>query len=309
MGRPCGPANGGYVDTVDDVTAAPVTTSSPLDLDEASVYAEQVIEEVASHLTYPRRELLLATTRLAQWSQRRRIELSHSTVFTEATISAFVQDGLQAQTQASRGNVRAQLRRVREVLHGESKPTLRLAGAQPLAPYTTDEEAGFSDWAGRQKTPEFKRDARTILALGFGAGLSAGEIGEVRGADVLDDNLGIQILVLGDRSRSVQTVRSYESRLRAAAHAVKPEEYLIRPQRTSTPKNLLSNIVDRGVSSELGPQSQRMRASWLVHHLNVGTPVGALMEAAGLESLKALSRYLEFVTSPSTEVRRRALRR
>lgn len=309
MGRRYGAVNGGYLDTVGDVTAAPVTTSGPIDLDEAAAYAEQVIEEVASRLTYPRRELLLATTRLARWSQRRRIVLSHATVFTEATISAFVQDGLQAQTEASRGNVRAQLRRVREVLHGETKPTVRLAGAQPLAPYTRDEETGFSEWAGRQKTPEFKRDARTILALGFGTGLSAGEIGEVRGADVLDDELGIQIIVRGDRSRAVQVIRSHESKLRAAAKAVKPEEYLIRPQRTSTPKNLLSNIIDRGVSSELGPQSQRMRTTWLVHHLEIGTPVGVLMQAAGLESLKALTRYIEFTKPIPTDDGRRALRR
>lgn len=284
-------------------------TSASLDPEAAVAYAEGVVAEAAAHLTYPRSELLLAATRLAQWSHGRQIQLSHDHVFTEATINAFVQDGLTAQTDASRGNVRAQLRRIREVLHGEATQRVRLAGAQPLAPYSAEEESGFLEWAKRQKTADFKRDARTILALGFGTGLSAGEIGEVRGGDVLEDEQGIQVRIDGERPRHVQALRAYEARLRTAAKTVKPDQFLIRPQRHSTPKNLISNIVDRGASSGLGPQTQRMRATWLVHHLNAGTPVGVLMEAAGLESLKALTRYLEFAERPSAETGRRALRR
>lgn len=89
-------------------------------------------------------------------------------------------------------------------------------------------------------------------------------MGDVRGADVIEDELGIQVRVDGERLRLVQLLRPYEARLGAAAKGVKPREYLIRPRRQSTSKNLLSNIVDRGVASELGPQTQRMRATWMV---------------------------------------------
>ena len=38
-----------------------------------------------------------------------------------------------------------------------------------------------------------------------------------------------------------------------------------------------------------------MRATWIVTHLTAGSPVKALVEAAGVDSLEALTRYLRFV--------------
>lgn len=51
-----------------------------------------------------------------------------------------------------------------------------------------------------------------------------------------------------------------------------------------------------------------MRATWLVQHLNAGTAIGVLMEAAGLESQKALTRYPPFADVVSEVTGRRALR-
>ncbi|MFF1876600.1 hypothetical protein [Leifsonia sp. NPDC058230] len=291
------------------MTAATQIRPNATGHDDVTVYAEAVVGHAAAQLRYPRHELMLATTRLAQWSAERNIELRHDTVFAESVLNDFIREGLPTHTDASRGNVRAQLRRVREALHEGRGHAHRLAAAEPLAPYSEAERSGFTEWASRQKKTEFKRDARTILALGFGAGLSAGEIGEVRAENVVDDDQGVQVVVAGERARTVQLLKAYEARVRSAAKAVKPHEYLIRPQRVSTPKNLISNIVDRGVASELGPQSQRMRATWLVRHLEAGTPVAVLMQAAGLESLKGLTRYLEFVTPIPSDRARAALRR
>lgn len=270
-------------------------------------FAESVVDEVAPLVPYKRSELLLATTRLVHWASHHEFEVNRGTLFSESTINAFVVDGLTAHSDASRGNIRSQLRRVREVLDGGTAKPERLAAAEPSSPYSKDDLRRFAEWAQRQKTPEFRRDARTILALGFGAGLSAGEIGAVKGENVFSDDLGVQVRVLSD-DRCVQVVRDQEARILKAAAAVEPGQYLIRPARSSNPKNLISNIVDRGVASELGPQTQRMRTTWLVRHLDAGTPVAVLMEAAGLESLKALTRYLPFTRSFSIEASRRALR-
>lgn len=272
-------------------------------------FAESVVAAVHAHVPYKRSELLLATTRLAHWAASRKLELDRDTLFSEATLNEFIREGLSSQSDASRGNVRAQLRRVGEVLHGETSSVERLAGADPLAPYGKEDLRRFTEWAQGQKTSAFKRDARTILALGFGAGLSAGEIGELVREDVLVDECGVQVVVRGPRERAVQVLRDQETRILKALEAVEPGQYLIRPERGSNPKNLISNIVDRGVASELGPQTQRMRATWLVRHLSAGTPVAALMEAAGLESLKALTRYLPFMEPLPVEEARRALRR
>ncbi|MBC7680025.1 MAG: hypothetical protein H7233_13720, partial [Pseudorhodobacter sp.] len=61
-------------------------------------------------------------------------------------------------------------------------------------------------------------------------------------------------------------------------------------------RNGVSNLVARARSgcdprlTVLSPQ--RMRATWLVRHLDAGVRVDALLTAAGLDSVTTLDRYL-----------------
>ncbi len=51
-----------------------------------------------------------------------------------------------------------------------------------------------------------------------------------------------------------------------------------------------------------------MRATWMVTHLTAGSPVKALVEAAGVDSLEALTRYLRFVPDADVAAYRAAFR-
>ncbi|MEI2715396.1 MAG: hypothetical protein V9E98_00015 [Candidatus Nanopelagicales bacterium] len=51
-----------------------------------------------------------------------------------------------------------------------------------------------------------------------------------------------------------------------------------------------------------------MRVTWIVGHLAAGSPVKALMQAAGVDSLEALNRYLRFVPDADVKVYRAAFR-
>jgi hypothetical protein len=47
-----------------------------------------------------------------------------------------------------------------------------------------------------------------------------------------------------------------------------------------------------------------MRTTWIVNHLQRGTPVKPLMRAAGVESLEAFTRYVDFLRSlPDSDYR------
>lgn len=121
------------------------------------------------------------------------------------------------------------------------------------------------------------------------------EIGEVRAEHIQTDQLGTRVQVTGERTRTVQVLRAYEDALTTRATASAPGAFLIRPQRKTNPRNFVTNLVDRSTKPEWGPQSQQMRATWLVEHMSTGTPVAVLLEAAGLQSLDALARYMRFV--------------
>lgn len=66
-----------------------------------------------------------------------------------------------------------------------------------------------------------------------------------------------------------------------------------------TGKNTVSNLVARAAKDRDPalpvPVPQRMRATWLVRHLDAGVRVDALLKAAGLDSLSVLDRYLPSV--------------
>lgn len=84
--------------------------------------------------------------------------------------------------------------------------------------------------------------------------------------------------------------------------------FLFRPTREKTHKNLIGNFVDKTGPGRVRANAQRMRSTWIVTHLTAGTPVKALVEAAGVDSLEALTRFLRFVPELDTTVARRALR-
>lgn len=137
------------------------------------------------------------------------------------------------------------------------------------------------------------------------------EIGEVRAEHIQTDQLGTRVQVTGERTRTVQVLRAYEDALTTRATASAPGAFLIRPQRKTNPRNFVTNLVDRSTKPEWGPQSQQMRATWLVEHMSTGTPVAVLLEAAGLQSLDALARYMRFVapiTAASARIQLRSQR-
>jgi len=90
--------------------------------------------------------------------------------------------------------------------------------------------------------------------------------------------------------------------------ALAPERYAFRENHAAFYPNLVTNFVNRSRVIGVRPQSQRLRCTWIVHHLQSATPVVTLMRAAGVESLEALTRYVRFVREVDADVARAHLR-
>lgn len=74
-------------------------------------------------------------------------------------------------------------------------------------------------------------------------------------------------------------------------------------------KNLISNFVHDTVDRPVDISSQRLRTSWLCGHLLAGTPVHVLVDAAGIDTLEALGRYVPYLPDADRGQARRLLRR
>jgi integrase len=269
-----------------------------------------VVEEALPHTPYSRRELLFAVSRLAVWA-RTPIgpALPRDAVLARITIDRFAQQGLPEFAPASRANVRAQLLRVAEALLDPRRAGTRLrplGAADPTAPYERADVVALLSWTRTQNTARRRADAAVLLALGLGAGLSASEIGTTRACDIRMDADGVTVVVHGDRARTVPVLGRWERTL-ARALDLSPDAYVFRPNREGFWPNLISNFVGRAPGA-VRPQTQRMRSTWIVHHLEQRAPLAALMDAAGVDSLEAFTRYMQFVTPPDTAAARSILR-
>jgi integrase len=287
----------------------PMSMQVPSDVVVA--FARQAATDAAPHVAYSERDLEKAVALLAMWAwQSAGLPLEREVILARATIGRFTSVGLKQYTEAGRGNIRSQLLRTGEALLSARQTPKRLpplGPSTPTSPYSSSEVAALRSWAARQSTAARRANADVLLSLGLGAGLSASEIGFLRVSDIQADETGVIITVGGSRPRSVPVTKSWEKALIERTLNIDPERWAFRERHTINYPNLISNFVARSGESAVLPQSQRMRATWLVGHLAGGTPVVPLMQASGVESLEALTRYLQFVPTHDPGCARRAL--
>jgi hypothetical protein len=229
-------------------------------------------------------------------------------LFATSNIEQFIYAARESYSAGSLGNLRSRLFRIAEQvgdLQGRRPPVAALPPASPVSPYTGPEVAAMMSWAGSMSTVSRRASAVNLLALGLGAGLSSSEIGNLRVSHVSEHPLGgTDVRVVGARERSVTMKDVWASELRLPEG---PESYVFRPDRDTTWRTVVNNFVQRAPGA-VAVRSQRLRATWIVGHLAAGTHATTLVEAAGVDSLEALTRYLPFVTPLAEDAARMELR-
>ncbi|MFF1876602.1 hypothetical protein [Leifsonia sp. NPDC058230] len=266
-------------------------------------FAVAVVDQAVAHTTYDRSELLRAVSALVLWSNANSVAIELEKVFARDNIVAHIEGGLTGFGQGTRTNRRSQLLRVAEALLEPSlapRALPALAASDPTMPYTEEEQAALLEWARKEKRARRGDDAMVLLALGFGAGLSAQEVMNVRAGDVEVTDGAVMVYVREGRVRVVPVLRRWETALGRRAAALKAEEYLFKPGRDGAGKNLISNFVAKARVDGVHAQTQRMRSTWLVQQMAACTPLPELIDAAGVDSLEALTRYLGFVERKAT---------
>lgn len=280
---------------------------------EIATFVRESVNACEQKTPYTARELLVASARHVHWCwQTAGLPLDRDVVFRREVIAEYVAHGCQQMSPASAGNRRSQLLRMSELLLGPQHRTSRLASLpppDPTSPYTASEVIALRSWADGQKTTYRRVNCHVLLALGMGAGLSASEVTAVQAQHVHADEDGVLIEVTGARPRVVPVLAEWEQVLvQVASSAMRPDLFLFRPTREKTHRNLIGNFVDKTSPGRVRANAQRMRSTWIVTHLSAGTPVTALVEAAGVDSLEALTRFLRFVPHMDATEARKTLR-
>jgi integrase len=274
-------------------------------------FVTKCVEAAAPSVTYTEKQLYAVTARFALWAwQTASLPLEVEEIFAPPVIDRFTAVGLPQYTLAGRNTMRSRLRRMADVLLGPDRDPDRarpMGNSDASEPYDEAEIAALISWAAAQPSGDRHSSAAALLALGIGAGLASREIAELRIGDIVIDDEGVVVDVVGDRARRVPVLREWESALVDRVAGREPDDWAFREGQEGGNRNLVSDFVARTYGG-FGPQARRMHATWIVAHLEMGTPLVPLLNAAGLKEPEALGRFLPFVRDVDAADARELLR-
>ncbi len=221
-------------------------------------------------------------------------------------IERYIAVGLPTSKESTRATRRAILRRIaRRCSPAAPDPPLPIAYRRIRPPYDLEEALRYLALAGSQPTPARRRSMEAIIRLGLGCGIASRDLGWVRGTDVvrLADGAVSVTVSGGTRPRPVIALQPHEDallRLGQVAGAGLLIGGSVRGRR-----NITRGPLARMVGGEDLPrlETARLRSSWLLTHLRSGTPLPAIMQAAGLTTVRPLEDLLHHCPVSSDQAR------
>lgn len=240
------------------------------------------------------RRLMSMSARFHSWMWARTgLDLTVDDVYTQNNIDLYVQKRLHDRSDVHKWGVVRQLvangRALTEAaLKGLPAPDLHLR-----APFTPKQIATMHSWSNSLTTLKKRQNAWGLLGLAGGAGVRAEEIVHLTVGDIIVTKGRVFVNVHGPRARQVPVrhawarvlLRSIEGRSMAEPVFRGPyiEEY--------RPRIIQTFLTDH--PSVVRPTPSRLRASWLLHHLDNGVPIQVLKTLGGYASYHTLIRYLD----------------
>lgn len=247
-------------------------------------------------------------TLIAAWCVKQGIPLDIEPVLDPDTVERFCSAGLKKTP--SRGSYRATLRKLGRELTKKApwEPRPEPMPARKVAPpYTAAQMRSLLLDARRQSTPSRRRAAIALALLGAGAGLDGRWARTVRGTDVHKADGVVLVRVGAPRPREVPVLKEYESELLALASEA-GDEYLVGGHTTH--RNRTNEIVARFEDGHNHPklEPKRLRSTWIVTHLTLGTRLPELLTAAGTSRIETFDALLKYVAALNSAERIRMLR-
>jgi hypothetical protein len=233
--------------------------------------------------------------RLARWAMDEGLPLDREVILDPATVERFCQLAMAGDRSAA--THRSDLRRMGPILTKvapwEPRP-YAMATRKVAPPYDPTELQLVQADAANQPSPTGRRAARAFLALGLGAGLDGRWVGSVTAHDVRRRDELVEVRVGPPSPRWVVVRGNWEREVFELARSA-GTQYLIGG--TSESRHRVASKVKRLVHPTDHPalSPARLRSTWLVDHLAMGTRLPELCRAAGFEGLTTLTDLLSCV--------------
>jgi integrase len=255
---------------------------------QAAFFARQVVAGCGPLGRDRTRNLLWAAGKLAAWAIPLGLQPAPQVLLHPSVIERFAAHapGL---SPAARRTLRTSLRFIaRNVVPHLDPADAPLPRQRAKAPYAPAEIAGYLALADAQPTPARRARAGALVCLGAGAGLSRGDLRNVRGTDVTARPGGVIVTVHGGRApRVVPVLARYHAPLLSAA-AFAGSNFVTGG--TEPERGNITNPLTRSLAGGTGLpalDSSRLRATWLADCAQL-TGLATFLHAAGITCCQQL---------------------
>ena len=236
-------------------------------------------------------ELVGTVTQYVLWAtNEQHAPLDNDDLFYPSMMNRFIRS--HTGVESTRTMMRSRLYRVANAVAGVQRHRGGVGGRPTvqLAPYSRRELAELESWARTVRNAQKRRAAHIALAFAGGAGLTTGELLNLRGGDVLRSAGGISVSVASGPSRRTVPVRAdWTHYLDHYLHTFPADELLLYPTNTGKGRPTAFRIVYAG--GHPAPNLQRLRDSWLMDIIS-RFPLPVVLSVAG-GGLTSLQRYLD----------------
>ncbi|OIH92373.1 hypothetical protein BIU90_10735 [Curtobacterium sp. MCBA15_001] len=268
-----------------------------------------VIDAVLAHDPTDARiaiELVSTVGQYVLWAMNEQhAPLDRDDLFYPSMMNRFIRSRTGAES--TRTMMRSRLYRVANAVAGVERHRGGVGGrpTAPLAPYSRRELAELESWARTVRNRQKRRAAHIALAFAGGAGLTTGELLDLRGEDAFRTAHGISVRVTGRNSARTVPVRTdWAHYLDQYLDTFVDGELLLYPTNTGKGRHTAFRSVYMG--GHPAPNLQRLRDTWMLDIVS-RFPIPVVLAVAG-GGLNSLQRYLDAVALDSVDQYDTALR-
>lgn len=251
---------------------------------------------------------------LATWVHNEGEPLTRGHVLDENTRFRYLEGPTGATTLSkhSRRNYRLRFDKLAVSLLGSQREIY--AGQKPLSPpeallpLTRQQEADLWVWSQGLRPPMLRQRIQGVIVTSLGVGARRRDFIILRSADVARDKHGVHVSMPESTStgravvpaRVVTCSAQWEDRLWTLAQTMAPEGHLAAPWRTTPPeKTSVDGTMRNAQTNQASPppvhfSSESLRNTWLVRHLEAGTPIPLLMQQGGLLTTHSIEKLVPF---------------
>jgi integrase len=251
-------------------------------------------------------ELIGSVTQYVLWAtNEQHAPLDNDDLFYPSLMNRFIRS--RSGVESTRTMMRSRLYRVANAVAGVERHCGGVGGrpAAPLLSYSRRELAELESWARTVRNLQKRRAAHIALAFAGGAGLTTGELLNLRGEDVLHTSGGISVCATGGTGERTVPVRAdWAHYLDRYLDTFIDGELLLYPANTGKGRPTAFRTVYMG--GHPAPDLQRLRDTWMLDVIS-RFPIPVVLAVAG-GGLSSLQRYLDAVALDTADQYDTALR-